>query len=156
LVSALGGHSDVFANRLRAPDPDWGQALRLAMPSVIVIGIEALRQAGWTTQIPARPDVAVDASAPVYTVEPFTVSTRPTQWFENVLKSGLQPRPGLSGLPVLRPAWALADLLATAGWGACGLAPDDIDWEEADAQDRADWDMACAVFGFRPASTDFP
>lgn len=33
------------------------------------------------------------------------------------------------------------------GWGACGLDPDDIEWDIITAQDEADWEKACQAFG---------
>ena len=64
LVKGLGGHSDVFANLLIAQYPDWEKALLMAMPSAVVVGVEVLRRAGWSTQIPQRPNVAVTRSIP--------------------------------------------------------------------------------------------
>ena len=144
LVQGLGGHSDVYANLLTQPQPDWEAALRMAMPSAVVMGVEALRRAGWTTQVPQRPTVAVQARQPVYTVVPFVATPREPTWFEQV-QPGVQPS-GPGGLPTLRPAWALADLLRSPGWGACGLWPDDIAWPELSPQDELDWSAACRVF----------
>lgn len=144
LVDALGGHSDLYANLLVSRYPNWERALVAAMPSALLIGIEALRQTGWTTQIPQRPTVAVDASQPVYTTPRFDLAPRAPQWFERV-------RPGIvgsarEGLPRLSPAWALADLLNTEGWGACGLWPDDIDLADATREDQAQWQAARSSF----------
>ena len=47
----------------------------------------------------------------------------------------------------LRPAWALADMLLTQGWGQCGLWPDDVEWDEIGEQDEADWLAACNALG---------
>jgi hypothetical protein len=143
LVQGLGGHSDVFANLLTAPTPDWEKALLMAMPSAVLVGIEVLRRAGWTTQIPRCPDVAVAARDRCFSVHPFTVEYRAAGWFEIV-------RPGIgraAGLPMLRPAWALADMLRARGWGKCGLHPDDIDWDMAGTRDVADWRVARAALG---------
>jgi hypothetical protein len=145
LVQGLGGHSDVYANLLKQPSPDWGKAVLLAMPSATTIGIEALRQAGWTTQVPHRPTVAVNARQSVFHVAPFDIAPRSPQWFESV-RAGIQGDRAL-GLPALRPAWALADLLRTQGWGACGLWPDDIEWDQISDSDEADWEAACAALG---------
>jgi hypothetical protein len=143
LVGGLGGHSDVFANLLTHPRPDWEQALRMAMPSAVVMGVEALRRAGWTTQVPHRPTVAVNARQPVFKAEAFDITAREPVWFEQV-RPGLQE--GGAGLPRLSPAWALADMLHHPGWGACGLWPDDVAWSEVNAQDESDWRSACRVF----------
>lgn len=145
LVQGLGGHSDVYANLLMNPTPDWGKAVMTAMPSAVTIGIEALRQAGWTTQVPHRPTVAVNDKQGVFSIEPFDIAARDPKWFESV-SAGIQGDRAL-GLPTLRPAWALADMLRTQGWGKCGLWPDDIEWDQVGEGDEADWQAACAALG---------
>lgn len=144
LVQSLGGKSDVYANLLTTPAPDWENALLMAMPSAVTIGVEALRQAGWTTQVPHRPAVAVNSQQSVFTVEPFEIAPRDPAWFD-AASGGIQGR--RPGLAALRPAWALADMLHTQGWGKCGLWPDDIDWEHISAKDKKDWQAACSTFG---------
>lgn len=134
LVQALGGHSDTFANLIVQPRVDWEACLRHAMPHAVIVGVEALRRRGWTTQIQARPEVAVPGSMPVYTVDAFTVSARPAAWFD-VSRRGIE-----NG--ALAPAWALADMLARDGWGACGLGPDDIEWSVVKDRDRRQWAAA--------------
>lgn len=138
LVQALGGHSDTFANLLVQPRVDWEECLRRAMPSAVIVGVEALRRRSWTTQIQARPDVAVQESLPVYTVDHFTVSARPAAWFE-------ASRKGIEN-GALAPASALADMLAREGWGACGLTPDDIEWRAIKTRDRRQWTAACKAY----------
>ena len=145
LVQGLGGHSDVYANLLTTPTPNWEKALLATMPSGVMVGVEVLRQAGWTTQIPQRPCVAVNAKQSVFTVEPFEISVREPKWFETA-GPGIQGDRSM-GLPGLRPAWALADMLHREGWGPCGLWPDDIDWDSVSDEDEADWEAACAAFG---------
>ncbi|MDR3323759.1 MAG: hypothetical protein LBS89_06115 [Zoogloeaceae bacterium] len=145
-MQALGGQSDVFANLLKSDTPDWGKALKMAMPSAVIVGIEALRQAGWTTQIPQRPAVAVRrlrSGNLFYHVEPFEVAQRGTAWF-TVSKPGYSPEP--RSVPILRPAWALADLLREQDWGQFGLWPDDIEWERVSEEDRSDFEAACKAY----------
>jgi hypothetical protein len=149
LVQPLGGHSDVFANLLVNRQPNWEAALLLAMPSALVIGIEALRRAGWTTQIPVRPEVAVSAAEPVFSVERFEIQKRPALWFEQTQK-GVRRSKDARTLPVLAPAWALADLLSRAPWGACGLDPDDIEWDEITVRDEREWKSASVALGMEP------
>jgi hypothetical protein len=140
LVSSLGGHSDVFANLLRNPDPDWELAARMAMPSAILIGVEVLRRAGWTTQIPRVPTIAVKASGKCYATPHFQVERRSAAWFDTV--KGHSERSS-DGLPSLSPAWALADLLARRGWLRAGIDPDDLDLSEVTEADRSAWTLAC-------------
>ena len=142
LVQALGGHSDVFANVLIAQYPNWEKALLMAMPSAVVIGVEVLRSAGWTTQIPNRPNVAVNAKHPVFNTHAYAIEPRDLAWFATVA-------PGIrrdGALPSLAPGWALAEMLKNEGWGTCGLWPDDLDLDVT-AQDEADWRKACFAFG---------
>lgn len=145
LVQALGGHSDVYANLLASRYPDWDRALTMAMPSAVLIGIEALRRAGWTTQVARRPAVAVKADHAVFKTVPFEVHARARDWFERT-GPGLAPDTR-EGLRTLRPAWALADHLEDAGWEGGGLSPDDIEWSEVSRVDERDWRAAREAFG---------
>lgn len=145
LIDALGGHSDVFANLLGNPSPDWELATKMAMPSGIIVGIEALRRAGWTTQIPTLAQIAVNTKERVFDgIRRFDIQPRSPGWFA-MIEGGIDRQPG--ALATLRPAWALADMLASEGWGVCGLDPDDIDVSLASSRDRGDWNAAREVFG---------
>lgn len=55
------------------------------------------------------------------------------------------------GLPALRPAWALADMIAKDGWDGCGTHPDDID---TSAIDITDWNAAVEAFNIQDAAAD--
>lgn len=143
LVVPFGGHSDVFANTLVCRDVQWAQALKMAMPSAIVMGIEALRIAGWITQVPRVPTVAVNRKDPVYATEHFEVTRRSPAWFDLVAPGVMAVQP----VPVLHPAWALADLLHDRGWEGSGLAPDDIDMWMLSTLDHQEWKAAAAAFG---------
>lgn len=145
LVSGLGGHSDVFANLVVSREADWEAGLRLAMPSAVRVGVDVLRRAGWTTQIPFLPSVAVNNAEATYQVDHFHVVPRPPGWFK-VLAPGIQ-RPDPRGLAALAPSWALAEMIRSEGWGACGLAPDDIYWDQVTDQDRIEWEAACDQLG---------
>lgn len=132
LVKSLGGRSDVHMNLVanRRANPEL--ALIRAFPMAVKVGADALREAGWTTQIPRRPEVAVPQPGPRYKIDGFDLSGRTQKWFTSV-------RPGMDissgSLARLRPAWALADMVVRALDGrvrdAWLLAPDDLDLEEA-------------------------
>lgn len=145
LVEGLGGHSDVFVNLMVNGNPNWEKALLTAMPSVVLIGIEALRQAGWVTQVPYRPSVAVDAGGPVFSTERYEIAQRDQDWFK-MCSAGVVHEQS-DTLPRLSPAWALADLLREPGWGECGLHPTDIEWSEVTPQDEAEWRIASEAMG---------
>lgn len=155
LIESLGGHSDVFVNLLANPRPDWSRALQMAMPSAVVVGVEALRRAGWITQIPGTMDVAVEAGSRVFSTSRFRVTTRTKSWFRATAAACEGDR--TLAPPTLRPAWALADLLrqanlgssgttdtahASMNWNGTGLQPDDIEWDEIGADDQSDWAQA--------------
>lgn len=146
LVDGLGGHSDIFANLLVDRSPDWEKALFKAMPSAVIIGIDAIRRARWTTQIPYRPTVAVKSNQPVFMTERFKIIARDPQWFA-LTKKGIVPDKNWETPRILSPAWALADLLRESSWGTFGLDPDDIDWDEVTKRDQKQWTIACRAFG---------
>jgi len=110
-VKSLGGRSDVHMNLVRNPQVSPELALRRAFPAGIKVGLDRLRAAAWTTQIPARPEVAIGPTSSRYRIEGFELVTRPEKWFQTV-------KPGTArasdGLDSLRPAWALADMISRA------------------------------------------
>jgi len=149
LVQGLGGHSDVYANLLASRHPDWEGGVVMAMPSAVLIGIEALRRAGWTTQLVQCPTIAVKSGYPMFKTDHFDLVSRDPHWFDQVA-------PGIEGsasegLRTLRPAWALADLLRNAGWEHSGLSPDDIEWSQVATAER-DWRAARKAFGLAPVA----
>lgn len=146
LVQSLGGHGDVFANTLVQPQPDWEAALRLAMPSAVIVGVEALRRSGWTTQVPSQPEVFVQAREPQFSVERFTVKPKSATWFE-------ASQPGIRD-HCLHPAWALAELLKSAGWHDAGVQPDDIDWGRVRKRDQTQFAAACRAFELDPSGLE--
>jgi hypothetical protein len=108
LVQSLGGKSDVHMNLLRHPaNPE--NALRRAYPQAIKIGMDILREAGWTTQIPSSIDIVIPSGSTLHQIPGFTLTTRTAAWYEKM-------RPGIErttqGADRLHPAWALADMLA--------------------------------------------
>lgn len=148
-IEPLGGHSDVYANLLLYADcVDWERALLKAMPSAILVGLEPLRRANWMTQIPARPQVAVRKDGPVYNVDRFSV--RPVSRTEHADLRGHLRADLAQSVPVLDPAYALVDLVQTQGWGACGIAPDDLYVEEMTERDRGAILQACDVLEVDP------
>ena len=148
-VRALGGHSDVFMNLVVQRNPDLESVLRRAFPEAVKVGADVLREAGWTTQIMQRPEVAVRSGGPKYKVIDFTLSPRAPGWFARI-KPGLEAP--TQGLKRLRPAWALADMIDRCidrrikqAWL---LAPDDLDLEAA--REDAEMGIALAAFGLAP------
>ena len=146
LVKSLGGRSDVYMNLVRNPHVNPEAALRRVFPQAVKVGVDILREAGWTTQIPSLPEVAVPQPGPIYAVEGFALTGRPNKWFTKVTP-GVQPVD--DGLWRLSPAWALVDMVARAldrrvrhAWL---LAPDDLDLGAA-RQDKA-LPAARAAFG---------
>lgn len=148
LVKSLGGRSDVHMNLVknRHVNPELG--LRRVFPLATKIGADVLREAGWSTQIPHLPQVAVPQPGPIYTVNGFELTGRPPHWFRRVAP-GVEDAPG--GIRRLQPAWALIDMIARALDGrvrnAWLLAPDDLDLKAARAD--ADMSLALAAFGVK-------
>lgn len=146
LVQSLGGRSDVHMNLVRNRQVNPELAVRRAYPQAVKVGLDVLREAGWTTQIPRVIELAVPLSSTVYALEGFEISTRTPKWFARVA-------PGMGrvsqGVDRLRPAWALADMVARAQdarvRGAWLLDPEDLDWEAV--RGDADTAQALAAFG---------
>jgi len=154
LIASLGGHSDTFVNLLTTANrPDWGLAALEAMPTAVIIGVEALRFAGWTTQIMARPEIAVNKRYPVYRISPYEVVPMSQRQVRAVIEPGTD-RSVKGGLPVLDPAWALAEMLFRQAWNSCGLQVDDLEpWFETPEEQKkaiASWKLACqSISAFR-------
>lgn len=132
LVRSLGGRSDVHMNLLRNRGVSVEVALRRAYPRAIKVGVDVLRQAGWTTQLPSAVDVAIPQSSVPHALEGFVLSRRPERWYTSVFP-GVEKV--LSGIDQLKPAWALADMMARARdgrvVGAWLLDPEDLDMDSA-------------------------
>lgn len=141
-IDKLGGHSDTFANLVVEKTPNWEAALLRALPSATKIGVECLRIHGWTTQIQTIPDAAIDASGSEFSIDKFIIHKRPVDWFDTVSK-GID-RPHAQVLPLLRPAWALADLVSQKQKDAHSwlIAPDDIEFDAITTRDQKDWLLA--------------
>lgn len=142
LIQSLGGRSDVHMNVVRNRQLNPELALRRAYPQAVKLGVDVLREAGWTTQIPSTVEVAVPRGSAMHALEGFALSTRTARWYQRIA-------PGLEraqqGLDRLRPAWALADMLARAQDARVRhvwlLDPEDLDIEAA----RADKQMPSAL-----------
>jgi hypothetical protein len=146
LIKSLGGRSDVHMNLLRNRQINPEAALRRALPRAIKVGVDILREAGWTTQIPNQIDVAVPPMSPLYNLVDFVITTRTEKWFQCVVP-GTESVP--QGIDRLHPAWALADMIARAEdrrvRHAWLLDPEDIDLQAV----RHDKSITSALRAFR-------
>lgn len=153
LVRSLGGRSDVHMNLVRNRELSPDVALRRAYPRAIKVGVDVLRQAGWTTQIPSAVDVAIPRSSAPHMLDGFVLSQRPERWYASVM-------PGVDkvvrGIDQLRPAWALADMMARARDGrvvaAWLLDPEDLDMDSAFSD--KEMKQALAVWGLEVANAE--
>lgn len=128
LIRSLGGHSDVHLNLVKNCTPNLEAALRRALPEACKIGVDVLREAGWTTQIVAQPEVAILPGSPSYKLADFQLVVRSAAWFARIAPGMLDQD---NAAKRIVPAWALADMLARASdrrvRKAWLLAPDDLD-----------------------------
>ncbi len=132
LVKSLGGRADVHMNLLRNRNANIEAALRRLYPRAIKVGVDILREAGWTTQIPRTIEVAVPHKSSIYRLHDVEVTTRTEKWYVTV---AVGTERVAQSIDRLNPAWALADMLNRANdkrirhrWL---LAPDDIDLDAA-------------------------
>ena len=132
LIKSLGGRADVHMNLVVERVPALEKAFVRAYPLSCKIGADILRNAGWTTQIVSRVEVAIPSDVPVHGIEDLDLALRPVGWFHR-LRPGMDINPG--ALTRLRPAWALAEMIFRAQdrrvRDAWLLAPDDLELEEA-------------------------
>jgi hypothetical protein len=128
LIKSLGGRSDVHMNLVRNRQVNPELALRRVFPQCVKVGVDVLREAGWTTQIASSIDVAVPTASSLYDLPDFTLSTRTAKWFQRVAPGTDKVQQGIDRL---QPAWALADMLARAQdarvRNAWLLDPEDLD-----------------------------
>jgi hypothetical protein len=151
LVKSLGGRSDVHMNLVRNRQVSPEAALRRAYPQVVKVGVDVLREAGWTTQIATRIDVAVPTASSLYALPGFAITTRTAPWFQCVA-------PGTEivqhGINRLQPAWALADMLARAQDRRVRSAwlPDPEDLDLQSVRSHKHTERALQAFGLDIAS----
>ena len=112
----------------------------------VLTGVRVLNAWHWSTQCMYRPDLAM--IEPVWMLsDDFWPVQRSKEWFEKV-KPGIAPEPDLWfwDIPMLKPAWVMADILAENGGWSIHLAPDDIEWDVVMPQDEVEWKAACQAF----------
>jgi hypothetical protein len=128
LVRSLGSRSDVHMNLLTNLHGNSHLALRRIYPNAVLMGIDVLRMAGWTTQIPARSDVAIGPQGELYQLDDFLLHKRSERWFTLVRPRVVKVD---QGIDQLQPEWALADMVYRALDGrvrdAWLLDPEDLD-----------------------------
>ena len=117
----------------------------------LIVGIEALRNEGWTTQVPRRAALAYcgpDAPQMPDICYEFAPERRDPAWFAAAAPGVIV---ACDFFDYLHPAWALADMLVREGWGRCGLDETDIEWDDITLSDTG-WLAACTAFGlpYRP------
>lgn len=156
LVKSLGGRSDIHMNLVRNPHINPELALRRAFPLAILVGVDRLRAAGWTTQIPTLPEVAIALTSSRYSIDGFALTVRPEKWFQTV-KPGVEKV--AEGIDRLRPAWALADMISRAQdrrvRHAWLLDPDDLDLHSVlRSNTRSDLAAALRAFELAPDCLD--
>ena len=151
LVKSLGGRSDIHMNLVRNPHINPELALRRAFPLAILVGVDRLRPAGWTTQIPTLAEVAIALTSSRYSIDGFALTVRPEKWFQTV-KPGVEKV--AEGIDRLRPAWALADMISRAQdrrvRHAWLLDPDDLDLHSV-LRSNTRSDLAAALHAFELA-----
>jgi len=140
LVQAYGGRTGVYFNLIRnpqAPSQRRDEALRLVFPSAVLAGASVLHDAGVTTQIPHRIEVAVLRRKSYPNLPELELLPRPQAWFE-AMRPYVLFQDGV-GLPRLLPAAALADCWHRHGssqtmWrpGADDLYAEEVDWRTFD------------------------
>jgi hypothetical protein len=77
----------------------------------IMIGLSALHDAGWTTQRPAKPELAIATNSTIRTwrrMEGVTAEGRGVRWFQTAWENSYE---GMGGFRYLTPEYALVDVV---------------------------------------------
>lgn len=143
LVQRFKQDSFVYFNLKKdpaAPVKFSDHAMIKAYPGAMIAGVSALHRAGWTTQIPAKTEFLVDQSSvdDSETFSSFSLMPR-TDYKLGILRSHVLP----GDVPVLEPAWALADLLLHDLWRP---SEDDLEMDEIE-HERPRIEQAFHVLG---------
>jgi len=151
LVKSLGGRSDIHMNLVVNREPNLDLALARLYPRAIRIGIDVLRECGWTTQIPSSVDVAIPREYVKHGIDGYILSTRSEKWYASIAP-GLERAPG--GLDALKPAWAFADMMDRASDRRVrdSWLPDPEDLDMEGIMESKDLTAAMTAFGLSAAS----
>jgi hypothetical protein len=100
------------AGHRAGPERHLLQAVEKAqhMPFVM-IGLSALHEAGWTTQRPAKPELAIATNSTIRTwrrMEGVTAEGRGVRWFQTAWENSYE---GTGGFRYLAPEYALVDVV---------------------------------------------
>lgn len=128
LVSSLGPRTGVHFNLLLNPEAESDlrmEAIAYVYPGCLRGGVTALHSAGWTTQIPQEMDIMVHSRRSYAEIDDVAIHGRTLKWVK-LARNWLSDK---GALPLLHPAFALADCVASGLW--CP-DPDDIEWDEVD------------------------
>jgi len=111
----------------------------MVYPDAVLRGESVLHNAGWTTQIPQRLNIAVLERRSYITINEATLAPKKQAWYNTVRPYLLRPtnRDNIAtfGFPALPPALALADLYSKSGIKDWHPGPDDLDIEDSDWKD---------------------
>lgn len=150
LVEPLGGRSGIYFNLIAdptGPETRLSEAIQLRFPEAIVCGPSVLHQEGWITQIPQHTHIAVLKQESQPNIRGIALHERTKEWFvathEGIIEHGLY------GLPSLKPAWAMEDMLVFER-GVIGI--EDVD---EDCIDEAELDCSRARAALSPFDTQF-
>lgn len=141
-VELAGPKSGIYFKRLGA-SLDRSEQLQAAIlhryPSATLCGATVLHSAGWTTQIPREHHVTIEHRPSVAQFNGVSLYQRPLSWFRTVHEhNGFEVDRYASPLSmrVLRPHWALADMMTFRdGWVP---QEDDLDIPDDKAHNAVD------------------
>ena len=142
MISSLGPRAGVHFNLLIRPDADHDlrmEAIAFVFPGAMVAGVSSVHAAGWTTQIPSALELMIPARRSFPELTDTVIETRSESWFDAARGEIVREGP----VPMVSPAFALADLWDSGGWRP---DPDDIEWDLADL---GKLELAFAGFGLQ-------
>ena len=128
LISSMGPRAGLHFNLARNPKAEEElrmEALAYLFPGAMIAGVSAVHAAGWTTQIPSETEIMVPMRRSFPSVDGFSIEGRGRDWLNEARRHIARPGP----VPMVEPAFALADLWQTGSWRP---DPDDLEWDIID------------------------
>ena len=152
-VTPAGPRSGAYFNLIADPGAADSQRISAILheyPSALLAAESVLHSAGWITQIPSALSVFVETRRSYVSLTGVTIEGRSLAWFRAMSARGAIQKNGTNdinayGLRFLEPAWALADMYASAG--AWHPDEDDLDVPDDKAEELL---LACQAMGVVP------
>lgn len=147
LIEPLGSRSEVWFNLVvdrKMTRERWEVAVRMALPLAISAGHTVLMKSGLSTQMTSLEYMIRPPRSAVASIKDVELYERPALWIRKLRSMGAVKCE--SGLPVLDPGAALADLIV---FDAQAVDLNEIDLEELEPDSLQMYEDLCSIAGIK-------